>query len=203
MVLKAEHSSKTALRHASRTVRNSIPAARRARFSEQICFHLSESKVFRDARSFHAFWPMTDQAEVDIRPLIRTAYSRGADVWLPVVCGQDLRHALFSGEHNLEQASFGQMEPVDQNVQDRIEPDLVVVPGLAVDNSGNRLGYGGGYYDRFLSELLKAPNRGPFIMVLFEEQRVEAVPHVEHDVPLDAFVTEAGMTWCNPQRQSV
>lgn len=199
----ADRSRKEKLRRSSRALRMSIPPGRRAHLSEQICLHLSESKVFRDARSFHAFWPMVDQGEVDLRPLILDAHSRNVDVWLPVVSGKVLKHGLFSGEHMLEKASFGQMEPCDVVIQDRVEPELVILPGLSVDESGNRLGYGGGYYDRFLSGLLETPGKSTFVMVLFQELLADSVPHLPHDVPVDAFVTDEGLTWCNPQRQSV
>lgn len=72
-------------------------------------------------------------------------------------------------------------------------PDLVVVPGLAFTEAGERLGQGGGWYDRFLAD------RSPGTLVVgvaFEPQVIDAVPTDAHDVPMDCVVTDAGARWC-------
>jgi 5-formyltetrahydrofolate cyclo-ligase len=78
---------------------------------------------------------------------------------------------------------------------DEPEIDAVIVPGLAFDRAGGRLGYGEGYYDRFLEKLMQAKTpRAQFVGVAFDAQVVENVPMYAHDVPMDWLVTELGRT---------
>lgn len=186
-----------------RSFRRSLAADQRAELSERISFHLLKDRVFSDARTLHVFWPMIERGEVDIRPLILQAHERDVEVWLPVVDGQSLLHRPFKGKTRMAPGEFGQLEPLDEPTRVNLQPDLVIAPGLAVDASGNRLGYGGGYYDQFLARLRNAPLPPTILMVLFDGQLVESVPHAAHDIPVDAFATESGLTWCNTQRQSV
>ena len=73
-----------------------------------------------------------------------------------------------------------------------VAPDLVVVPLIAFDSTGARLGQGGGYYDRTLAELRTGKRPPPAIGLAFAGQEVEAVPREEHDQKLDAVLTETG-----------
>lgn len=96
--------------------------------------------------------------------------------------------------------AYGIREPIaeDQDFDDRSETlDLVLVPGVAFDRRGGRLGYGGGYYDRFLPRLRSGTIT---IGLAYDLQLVEQVPAETHDVPLDLLVTETGVIDCRQQR---
>lgn len=139
---------------------------------------------------------MTHRGEVDIRPVLREAHDRGRTIWLPVVDGKQLIHRRFPGESGLKPGTFGQLEPVDSGPESFEWPDLIILPGLAADREGNRLGYGGGYYDRFLSGAHTGAARPHLVMALFEDQIVDRVPVSHHDIPVDALVTELGFRRC-------
>jgi len=107
---------------------------------------------------------------------------------LPVVDGSNLTHRLFTGEHNLLPGIFGQKEPQNEEVVLSSSIDVVIVPALALDKTGNRLGYGGGFYDRFL-----AHSNAIFISPVFSEQIVESLSPAEHDIAMDFIVSELGI----------
>ncbi len=166
---------------------------RSARIVENV---LALEKVQR-ARVVHAFIPDEHRHEVNLIPLLEWIMSNQKKLLVPVVEGNELISVELTSFHHLEKNSFGVREPV-MRVSSSLESeiDLVLVPLLAVDAKGNRLGYGKGYYDRFFKRL----NSQAFKLgVAFEFQVLNHVPATESDVRLDAVVTESGMMICNVQ----
>jgi 5-formyltetrahydrofolate cyclo-ligase len=107
-----------------------------------------------------------------------------------------LRHARITNDIEMVTNKFGVPEP--KMPVEWVYPmmiDMVLVPLLAFDEKGNRLGYGGGYYDRFLEMVRPQCLK---IGLAFELSKQEAVFHQEHDVPLDFVVTEETVYRCNP-----
>ena len=129
-----------------------------------------------------AYYPLPD--EVDISPLLDELVSAGKTVLLPKVTGgttMELRR--YTGRQNLREGAFDIMEPVEENVP------VILVPGLAFDAAGHRLGRGRGYYDRFLSSLFTSHfSLSTSIGVCFDFQKVPEVPTDEHDVPVDEVI---------------
>ena len=137
------------------------------------------------ANSSHilAYWPLPD--EVDIRPLVNLLFSDGKVVVLPRVTGDitmELRR--YQSPDDLKEGAYHIMEPVGELFTDYDKIDTVLVPGMAFDAAGHRLGRGKGYYDRFLPQLSHARKIG----VCFPFQRVAEVPTDEHDVMVDEVV---------------
>ena len=141
----------------------------------------------RNARCVHVFWPMNEKREVNIRPVIRQLFDSGTTILMPIIDGPVLRHGIFQGEQELRQGPFGVQEPFLDDTQDLPSPDVVLVPALAIDRSGNRVGYGKGYYDSFLNGLTASK-----IVPLFSNQVVDGIPSEPHDVSVDILVTEQG-----------
>jgi 5-formyltetrahydrofolate cyclo-ligase len=133
------------------------------------------------------YWPLP--GEIDPRLLMRELAARGARLALPVVTGpgHPLVFRAWQDGDALEQRAFGLMEP-PQGSAERI-PDILLVPLLAVDDDGNRLGFGRGYYDRTLAGL-RAAGAPLAVGLAYEAQRVAAVPVDAFDQPLDWLVTE-------------
>ena len=134
-----------------------------------------------------AYWPMGE--ELDPRPLMRALHEAGHGVCLPVVVRKaaPLVFRVWTPEAALLPNVFGNSAPPpDAPV---VRPDALLVPLLAFDAQGWRLGYGGGYYDRTLSELRAG---GPTLAIGFgyAAQEVEALPREPFDEPLDWIVTE-------------
>jgi 5-formyltetrahydrofolate cyclo-ligase len=131
------------------------------------------------------FWPMGQ--EIDIRPLLHALYERGHHIVLPVTpkLGEPLRFRLWRPGDVLVREKFGTMRPTGE---ERV-PTFLLVPLLAFDRSGHRLGYGGGYYDRTLSALPEAFALG----CGYAAQEVDELPVAPYDVRLHAVATERGV----------
>lgn len=133
------------------------------------------------------FWPMGE--EIDVRPLLLHLHAQGHPIGLPATGprGSLLRFRRWAPETTLIAGVFGTREP-PKDAPD-IVPDLLIVPLLAFDADGWRLGYGGGYYDRTLAGL-RAERTVTAVGVAFAAQQVDAVPHGGSDQRLDWVVTE-------------
>jgi 5-formyltetrahydrofolate cyclo-ligase len=133
--------------------------------------------------------------EIDPLPLAGRLRAEGWRTALPVMVGKDrplVFRAWESGDP-LEARMWGIREPAAD--RPALEPDLLLVPLLAFDAAGWRLGYGGGYYDRSLAGL-RARKPAVAIGLAFDEQRVDAVPHSDYDQRLDWVLTPRGPHRC-------
>jgi 5-formyltetrahydrofolate cyclo-ligase len=133
------------------------------------------------------FWPMAE--ELDIRPLMIELINQGCQLALPVVVAkkQPLMFRAWRPGDPLEAGAFGTLQPTARRAV--VEPEVLIVPLLAVDEEGWRLGYGGGFYDRTL-EALRASKRVIAVGVGFNEQIVPEVPHDPNDQRLDWLLTD-------------
>ena len=145
--------------------------------SEQICGKVLRSAWWQDASTLLLYYPLSD--EVDVRPLITEAYKNGKRVLLPVCRGEDLELHLFEGEHSLSSGAFGIMEPRGPLFVPEDYPNiqLALIPGMAFDRAGHRLGRGRGYYDRLLPLLSATRLQG----ICFPFQIQDSVPTDTHD----------------------
>lgn len=127
--------------------------------------------------------------ELDLRDLRARLSADGTRVALPVVDGPDLVAVDVTAGSRLVPGWQGVPEPRGRTPSGRV--DVAVVPALALDRHGRRLGYGGGHFDRWLSG---AGRGATTVGAVFHAQLVEAVPTHDHDVDLDVVVTDQG-TW--------
>ena len=133
------------------------------------------------------FWPIKD--EIDIRPLMIELFNQGCQLALPVVQGkgQPLLFRAWRPGDPLEAGVFGTLQPSAK--RETLEPDALIVPLLACDEEGWRLGYGGGFYDRTLTGL-RAQRAVTAVGVGFDAQLVPEVPHGPSDQRLDWLLTD-------------
>jgi 5-formyltetrahydrofolate cyclo-ligase len=133
------------------------------------------------------FWPIKD--EIDIRPLMDWLFNKGCRIALPVVQGrgQRLLFRAWKPGDALEPGVFGTLQPSPSS--ETVEPDALLVPLLACDGEGWRLGYGGGFYDRTLDDL-RRKRKVTAIGIGFDLQFVEEVPHGADDQRLDWLLTD-------------
>ncbi|MFJ7910050.1 5-formyltetrahydrofolate cyclo-ligase [Kitasatospora sp. NPDC096204] len=129
-------------------------------------------------------------------PLLDALRARGVRVLLPVLLADnDLDWAEYAGPDALAPAGRGLLEPVGPRLGPRAvtEAAVVLLPGLAVDRSGLRLGRGGGSYDRVLARLERAGVRPVLAVLLYEHELLERVPAEPHDRPVDLAVLPSGV----------
>lgn len=165
------------------------------RRSAEFCRSLFAFDPLQECRVIMAFFPFRD--ELDIVPFLEAARERGQEIWLPLTVQKERRIVpyIYTGAADLKQGAYGICEPDPARAQEGNTRDLdaVLVPGVAFDRGGGRMGYGAGYYDRFLSSLSRRPL---LIGCAFELQVVSRVPMEPHDIPLDCIATEAGVAVC-------
>jgi 5-formyltetrahydrofolate cyclo-ligase len=172
--------------------RAALPPERRMHCSQAVVRRLLEFAALGACRSVLAYHPFRD--ELDIRPFLEAALGRGQDVWLPLSLPSERRLVpyRYTGPEGLRKGAYGIMEP-DPSVAEPVDIttlDAVIVPGVAFDRRGGRIGYGAGYYDRFLSSL---PHKPLLIGCCFALQLVEQVPVEPHDFHMDFVATEEGI----------
>jgi 5-formyltetrahydrofolate cyclo-ligase len=180
--------AKVELRKRMRGLRHTTPASACAARSEKIVERLRGLPPVAAARSVALFWPMEDRHEVDLRPLDAELRARGVHVAYPSIDPSDGAMTFrFAQPSELEERGYGFAEPPGDAGE--AQPlDLIVVPAIAIDAHGHRLGYGVGYYDRAL------PSFAPpavTIGVAYDFQMLIEVPAFELDVPVDWVVTDA------------
>ena len=136
----------------------------------------------RDAHIVLAYYSLPD--EVNTHQLIDELVAEGKTVLLPKVLDDEtMKLRRYTGRQDLSEGSFHIMEPVGEPFSDYSEIDLSLIPGMAFDAHGHRLGRGKGYYDRFLRAMSVRT-----IGVCFDFQRVDEVPTDENDVAVDEVI---------------
>jgi len=185
--LKAEKKRlrQAAMRQRARAAEQAGVAAGR-----QLRDHLLPDLELPNGAAVSAYWPMGD--EIDPIPAIEALHGRGHPIGLPAMPGkaQPLQFRAWHPGSALEEGGFGtQVPPADAG---EVTPSVLLVPLLAFDRAGYRLGYGGGFYDRTLAKLRAADPATRAVGVAYLGQEIETVPHDSFDQPLDAVVTEQG-----------
>lgn len=194
-----EKELKRELRQKILALRASLTESERERRSLQATDRLLSLPALSSCQTIMLFYPFND--EIDTRFFLAEARKRGQEIWLPLtqVAARKLTPYLYRTEEELRPGVYGIMEPDPSRSQlaDLSRLDAVVVPGVAFDKAGGRMGYGGGFYDRFLAQLEQKPLLVGFA---FANQVVERVPLEAHDYQLDFLVTDEAV--CGPFSQS-
>nr|HIK01166.1 5-formyltetrahydrofolate cyclo-ligase [Candidatus Undinarchaeales archaeon ERR594346 U_76725] len=186
---------KKSLRKKHLLKRSEVPLPSVLKKSEVIGKRLLELPEFSKASKIMLY--SSKDSEVDTASIIRSCIQSEKEVYLPRtdIKSRKMEAVLISEfPEDVEIASFGLLEPKkDLNATENLrEIDLVIVPGVAFDERGNRLGYGFGFYDRFLTEV-----RAPKIGLSFESHVLDLVPQESHDVRVDKIVTELRIIECS------
>jgi 5-formyltetrahydrofolate cyclo-ligase len=152
--------------------RRMLPSAERAMFSEQVLQQLEQMHCFRDAKTVLLYYPV--QNELDVLPLVKK-YKREKTLLFPVSHRRGITVHPYAGNEHMHRGKFGIPEPTTPAYEGDI--DLIIVPGVAFDAKGRRLGRGGGYYDRFI----KKQTHAVLVGVGYDFQLVDEVPAARHD----------------------
>lgn len=183
-------SQKITLRETGRSALAGLPTTERDAAGRAITGHLCGAAFWKSARCVLAY--LADPTEPNLDPLLEAAIEGGVRVCAPrmdwetramTARGLDAMDLIETRRHGIR-------EPIARAPRVPVEAlDVVLVPGVAFDGAGNRLGRGAGFYDRFLATL---PQSAHIVGVCFEIQRVEGVPAGPLDVRVSMMVTEAG-----------
>ena len=154
-------------------------------------YFLSEFDV-EAGLSVAAYWPFRD--EIDVRPLFAGLEAMGCNCLLPVMMGRNepLQFHQWKPGDVLEPSRFGVLEP--SKFHPSATPDLLILPLLAFDRHGTRLGYGGGYYDSTL-KALRGKGEVLAIGAAYHDQEMNDIPSDAHDQKMDALVTDRSIVW--------
>ena len=150
--------------------------------SKKMQKRLKKINAFKDAQKIGVYYPIG--SEILTQDIIQELLSNGKDVFLPKVIGKNIEFRKIIDFSSLEKGSFDIMEPRDDCQIDN-SLDVVLVPTVGISPTGVRLGYGHGFYDRFLSE-----HKTTTISLTLEKQIIKNIPKSEHDIIIDWIVTE-------------
>ena len=150
--------------------------------SKSILKKIKKIESFRDAQKIGAYYPTG--SEILTQDIMQEALSDGKEVFLPKAVGKEMEFRKIVDFNSLERGSFDIMEPRDEcPINNNL--DVILVPTVGISPTGVRLGYGHGYYDRFL-----AKNKIETISLTLEKQIIRNIPRSEHDIIINWIVTE-------------
>jgi len=189
---------KAELRRELLKTRQSMSVAECKLHSDRICTYITTSPLFTQAKTILAYFSF--KKEPDLSSLF-APFDDGKDTQItkrwgfPRCVGDFLCWHLYTSEDTLQKSAYGIIEPhADAPTLNPAEVDLILIPAVACDYQGYRLGYGGGYYDRLLSSTEWATK--PTIGILFDFAHLPQLPIESWDQPLQNVCTEIGMTAC-------
>ena len=173
------HRAKQSLRELLIQKRRMLSAEERTAQSALILSQLEKMTVFQEAKTVLLYYPKNN--EVDVLPLFKR-YKRDKVLLLPVTHRRGMTANPYEGNDKMHRGKVGIPEPTTPPYEGEI--DLIIVPAVAFDKQGNRLGRGGGYYDRFL----KKQSHATFIGVGYDFQLVDEVPVRQHDQKMHRII---------------
>lgn len=176
---------KATLRQQLLAQRRSLSTTQRQQHSQTIAKHLQHCSLYQQATTILSYWPLA--AEPDLRSL----FLQPKQWALPRCENQQLDAHRYESEQSLEKDCAGVLAPpADSPKVPPAEIELLIVPAVAVDKEGYRLGYGGGYYDRLRAD--PAWRSIPAIAVVYAAQVLPELPHDPWDIPFSSVCTEEG-----------
>lgn len=185
------------IRHQMRQKRRGLPLRQQASAARQLAHHVLRSELYRQARRIACF--ISNDGEIDTEPLIQAAWQADKDIYLPILASGDAPHLQFRPYRHdtvMRHNRYDIPEPAAGAPLDGRHFDLVLMPLVAFDARGNRLGMGGGYYDRTFAHLHQLQPRRPRLLGLaYAFQQVDALAAQPWDVPLCAVATECGVRY--------
>lgn len=184
------HSRRASIRKETLAIRSEIPENIRKAYSRLIEDHFF-AHYSSQINSLHSY--ISYKSEVDTSGIIKRLLKNGAVISTPYLespASEEFKNVKFESFDKLVEGPYGIMQSATPNVFGISSLEYVLVPLAAFDGFGNRLGYGKGYYDRFLAHL---PSTTTKIGFAFSSQEVDEIPSEAHDVPLDLVITEQGI----------
>lgn len=171
--------NKQELRAAIRQRKRQMPEAEIVHKSASLAAQFFKTDAYRNAKTLYGY--MSYNQEVRTLPILEQALRDGKQVAIPKCYGSEMRFIFMDDLSQVENSGFGIPEPIADIPVAADETALVLMPGLAFDPQGHRMGYGGGFYDRFLAA---EPNH-PTVALCYDFQIFEHLETEEFDIPVD------------------
>ncbi|WZL72156.1 5-formyltetrahydrofolate cyclo-ligase [Clostridiaceae bacterium 35-E11] len=177
-------------------VRKQLTPQAQTEKSKMIFNQLKEFKLYKTAENIMVYIDFRNEVKTD--SIIADLISSNKKVIIPICVPKTkdlILSQLLDPSKELEKSTFGVLEPKKEYIR-KVDPasiDLVIVPGVAFDRQGYRIGYGAGYYDRFFEKL---PKPVPSIAIAFDLQMIPKVPADDFDYPVDYIITETETITC-------
>lgn len=183
------HNSRALLRTQMRKRRRNVSSWQQRQAANSVAKLLRRQPIYK--RSQHIAFYLANDGEVSLQPLMADALHRGKACYLPAINGRKMEFVQYLPEQELTRNRFGILQPQPEAIVNHPQLlDLVLMPLVAFDSSGNRLGMGGGYYDRYFSFKKDQPDTNPQLLgVAHDFQEVGQLTAQYWDIPLDGVVT--------------
>lgn len=167
------------LRAHIRSLKRQLTETEIAEKSKILCARFTATEAYRNAKTVYGY--MSYNQEVRTLPILEQALRDGKRVAIPKCYGAEMRFIFMDDLSRVAKSSSGIPEPISDGPVADDKTALVLMPGMAFDRQGHRIGYGGGYYDKFLAA---EPNH-PAIALCYDFQVVDLLPTEEFDIPVD------------------
>ena len=171
--------NKTALRQKIRLQKRQMTAGEIAEKSEQLRLLFTATDAYRNAKAIYGY--MSYNQEVRTHTILEQALREGKRVAIPKCYGDEMRFIWMDDLSKTVKSSCGIPEPVSDGPVADDKTALVLMPGMAFDTAGHRIGYGGGYYDKFLA----AEPEHPTVALCYDFQVLDALETEDFDIPVD------------------
>lgn len=184
-----DRENKKQLRKRVLSMRNSLDKDNKNSFDREIFNKLVLSELYN--KSMNIFIYISFGSEVETKDIIMKALDDGKKVYVPKINGEnnEMKAINIESLEGLVENSFGILEPISDVEISKEKIDLIIVPGAVFDKEGNRIGYGGGYYDRYLEAIKDKKNK---IALVYDFQIVDYIPNEVHDIKVDYIISNKG-----------
>lgn len=174
--------NKKELRDAIRARKRAMTEEEIERRSAMLAEKFAQCEAYRNAKTIYGYLPYNQ--EVRTVPMLHRAMAEGKRVAVPKVYGDTMKFIYLDDLTQVAKGYAGIPEPIGDEPVAEDENALVLMPGLAFDPAGHRIGYGGGFYDKFLAQEPKHPT----VALCYDFQMVQALETEEFDIPVDTVI---------------
>lgn len=176
--------SKNEIRRRILMQRRALESSKVTELSKKVCAKIQTLESYEEVEHLCIYMPINQ--EVDVTYLAEIAWEQGKKVWLPVTQGKKMKFVRYKKDMVLNIGNYGIMEPDSEEILEAGENTLIVMPGAVFSEKGDRIGYGGGYYDRYLAEYPQCRT----CAAAYDFQIVESLPAEQHDIRPEFIITE-------------
>lgn len=173
---------KKALRRQIREKKRAMTPEQILDASKRLAEKFLSTRQYTEAKTIYGYLPYNQEVRTEL--ILQRALEDGKRIAVPKVYGDEMRFIYITGFDRLENSDMGIPEPIDDEPVAEDPTALVLMPGLAFDNEGHRVGYGGGYYDKYLSQ---EPGH-PTVALCYDFQMMPQLDTEEFDIPVDLVI---------------